>query len=113
MGVPTMWLIDANNVRGLFDAEFKKTWKLITAGETHLNNLAEGFLEAYQVIQNMPTVDAEVVVHGTWEGTADEYADGELFYNVWHCSNCGWDVDGAEIKPDFQYCPKCGCCMDV
>lgn len=53
-----MRLIDADNVRGLFDAEFKETRKLILAGETHLDNLAEGFAEADRVIREMPTVDA-------------------------------------------------------
>lgn len=57
-----MRLIDADNVRGLFDAEFKETRKLILAGETHLDNLAEGFVEADRVIWAMPTVDAVPVV---------------------------------------------------
>ena len=57
-----MRLIDADNVRDLFDAEFKETRKLILAGETHLDNLAEGFTEADRVIRQMPTVDAEAVV---------------------------------------------------
>lgn len=57
-----MRLIDADNVRDLFDAEFKETRKLILAGETHLDNLAEGFTEADQVIRQMPTVDAVPVV---------------------------------------------------
>lgn len=57
-----MRLIDANNVRDLFDAEFKETRKLILAGETHLDNLAEGFTEADRVIRQMPTVDAVPVV---------------------------------------------------
>lgn len=57
-----MRLIDADNVRDLFDAKFKETRKMILAGETHLDNLAEGFLEADRVIWAMPTVDAEVVV---------------------------------------------------
>ena len=56
-----MRLIDAGNVRDLFDAEFKETRKLILAGETHLDNLAEGFTEADRVIREMPIVDAEVV----------------------------------------------------
>lgn len=56
-----MRLINADNVRGLFDAEFKKTRKLILAGETHLDNLAEGFVEADRVIWGMPAVDAVVV----------------------------------------------------
>lgn len=57
-----MRLIDADNIRGLFDAEFKETRKLILAGKTHLDNLAEGFTEADRVIREMPTIDAEVVV---------------------------------------------------
>lgn len=57
-----MRLIDADTVSKLFDAEFKETIKLIREGETHLDNLAEGFCEAYRVIQNMPTVDAVPVV---------------------------------------------------
>lgn len=57
-----MRLIDADNVRGLFDAEFKETMKLIHAGEAHLDNLAEGFAEADRVIWKMPTVDAVPVV---------------------------------------------------
>lgn len=57
-----MRLIDADNLGDLFDAEFKETRKLILAGETHLDNLAEGFTEADRVIREMPTVDAEVVV---------------------------------------------------
>lgn len=57
-----MRLIDADNVRDLFNAEFKETRKLILAGETYLDNLAEGFTEADRVIRKMPTVDAEVVV---------------------------------------------------
>lgn len=57
-------------------------------------------------------IEVVPLIHGTWEGTADGYADGELVYDMWHCSNCGWDVDGADEKPDFQYCPKCGAKMD-
>lgn len=57
-----MRLIDADNVRDLFDTKFKETWKLILAGETHLDNLAEGFTEADRVIREMPTVDAVPVV---------------------------------------------------
>lgn len=58
-----MRLIDADNVRDLFDAEFKETRKLILAGETHLDNLAEGFTEANRVIREMTTEDAEAVVY--------------------------------------------------
>lgn len=90
-----MRLIDADNVRGLFDAEFKETRKLILAGETHLDNLAEGFTEADRVIREMPTVDAEVVAR-----CKDcEYSYDEISYL---CCSHGVCVD-CEVPPNF-YC---------
>lgn len=76
-----MRLIDADNVGGLFDAEFKETRKLILAGETHLDNLAEGFVEADRVIREMPTVDAEVVVR----------CKGCKHYDMGVCLKIYWD----------------------
>lgn len=52
-------------------------------------------------------------VHGKWLGTADGYADGELVYDMWECSNCGYDADGVEEKPIWKFCPKCGARMDL
>ena len=84
-----MRLIDADNVRDLFDAEFKETRKLILAGETHLDNLAEGFTEAARVIREMPTVDAEVVVrckdcnHYDLGVCLKIYSDGNAHPEAW------------------------------
>lgn len=84
-----MRLIDADNVRGLFDAEFKETRKLILAGETHLDNLAEGFTETDRVIREMPTVDAEVVVrckdckHYDMGVCLKIYSDGNVHPEAW------------------------------
>lgn len=84
-----MRLIDADNVRDLFDAEFKETRKLILAGETHLDNLAEGFTEADRVIREMPTVDAEVVVrckdckHYDMGVCLKIYSDGNAHTEAW------------------------------
>lgn len=79
--VIAMRLIDADNVRNLFDAEFKETRKLILAGETHLDNLAEGFAEADRVIWQMPTVDAVPVVRCKdckyWQDNNDGYPHEE------------------------------------
>ena len=49
--------IDVEGYRKLFDEEYKKTRKLISEGETHLDNLAEGFSEASRVIDRMPAAD--------------------------------------------------------
>lgn len=48
---------NVENFRKLFDNEYKSTRKLINEGETHLDNLAEGFSEATRVIDLLPTVD--------------------------------------------------------
>ena len=58
------WLkvIDYYAVRDAFDEEYKKTRKLIESGETHLDNLAEGFTEADMVLRKMLNVDAVEVV---------------------------------------------------
>jgi len=105
--VIVMRLIDADNVRNLFDAEFKETRKLILAGETHLDNLAEGFAEADRVIWQMPTVDAVPVVHGHFVHDGSRIAHG---VDWWHCSNCGRLASGVETR--FNYCPWCGARMD-
>ena len=48
---------DVEGYRKLFDEEYKKTRELIYEGETHLDNLAEGFSEASRVIDRMPGAD--------------------------------------------------------
>ena len=64
-------------------------------------------------IKNRPSADVVPVVHGRWQGTADGYADGELVYDMWECSVCGFDADGAEEKPCWDFCPNCGAKMDL
>lgn len=93
--VIAMRLIDADNVRNLFDAEFKETRKLILAGETHLDNLAEGFAEADRVIWQMPTVDAVPVVRCKDCASTRKKDDYESIYlgdEVLICTNgkYGW-----------------------
>ena len=67
----------------------------------------------YDIIDKCPTIEAEPVRHGRWEGTADGYWNGELVYDIWNCSECGFDADGADERPDWKYCPNCGAKMDV
>ncbi len=95
-------LIDYGEIRTLFDEEYKKTAQLIRDGETHLDNLAEGFAEADRVIWKLPTVDAVEVVHGRWE-------DGI-------CTMCGYPIP-TDSKCDFideddcLFCYHCGAKM--
>lgn len=102
-----MRLIDADNVPVMFDAEFKETKKLILEGETHLDNLAEGFAEAIHVIRAMQTIDAVPVVHGRWE-------HGYYCYEpATQCSVCKVCLaKGHRAEKQFTYCPNCGAKMD-
>lgn len=101
-----MRLKDVDNVRDLFDAEFKETRKLILAGETHLDNLAEGFTEADRVIRQMPTVDAVPVVYGRWGTGRFNLETGNYEEQCTRCRNFSKEYG----KP---YCPNCGAKMDI
>lgn len=48
---------------------------------------------------------------GEWQGEADGYADGELVYDMWYCSGCGYEeeTDDPDLLPSF--CPHCGLAM--
>lgn len=46
-----------------------------------------------------------------WQGIADGYADGELVYDMWSCSNCGYIIDTDEPDDLPQFCPVCGAPM--
>lgn len=71
--------------------------------ESHLLRMA---------IMNQPAADVVEVKRGCWVGTADGYADGKLVYDMWECSECGYDADGADEKPNWNFCPNCGAKMD-
>jgi DNA-directed RNA polymerase subunit RPC12/RpoP len=111
-------LIDYEKMRDLFNEKFLQTRQLILSGETHLDNLAEGFHEADRVIWEMPTIDTVEVGHGYW---VDRYG-GKYANPLYVCSECKEkalykvevDVLGSEqIVQDLSYfCPKCGARMD-
>lgn len=72
----------------------------------------KGSHKACWVQIELPTADVAPVRHGKWEGTADGYADEQLVYDTWNCSECGYDADGAEEEPQWEFCPFCGARMD-
>lgn len=78
-----MRLIYADNALKAFAVEYKKTKKLIDSGETHLDNLAEGFTEAAHIIKYIATtVDAVPVVR---------------------CKDC----NGSQVSDDGKYIICC------
>lgn len=106
-------MIDYNTVKQAFDEKYRETMKLIRNGETHLDNLAEGFLEASKVVEklleNAPNNVASVR-RGRWE----RYHKADIGWDEWgvKCSNCGLEVEDKDFLsfPD-RYCPMCGCFM--
>ena len=65
-------------------------------------------------VVNAKAVESEPVVHGQWIGEADGYADGELVYDVWYCSECNFCIDNGTDDPELlpNYCENCGAKMD-
>ena len=49
--------IDVENIHKLFNKKYNETKKLISDGDYHLDNLAEGFTEADRIIRNLPFAD--------------------------------------------------------
>ena len=64
-------------------------------------------------LESAPTVDAVPVRHGHYVGEGDGYANGELVYDVWKCSECGCVFEDDYEKPTYNYCPNCGARMDA
>lgn len=73
-------------------------------------------IEAVQAdyIERLPAADVAPVRHGHWIGEGDGYADGELVFDVWHCSECDYCIDDGTDDPERlpKYCPGCGALMD-
>ena len=69
---------------------------------------------AMDIINRVPPADVAPVRHGHWIGEGDGYADGELVFNVWHCSECDYCIDDGTDDPERlpKYCPGCGALMD-
>ena len=67
---------------------------------------------ALSALRPVSREQVEKVWRGEWIGSADGYADGELVYDTWICSECGHVID-EEDDPDMlpQFCPKCYAAM--
>ena len=72
----------------------------------------EALTMAITALRPISREQVEKVWRGEWMGSADGYADGELVYDTWECSHCGYVID-EEDDPDMlpQFCPKCYAAM--
>ena len=95
----------------LIDADRINFYKATVARGMHSFDNVE-IVEKFQ-IDRMPTIDPESLrPRGMWEGTADGYADGELVYDTWTCSECGYTVDTDDPDDLTKFCPNCGAKME-
>ena len=84
----------------------KRDDALRTIATTTLSDIAFG------LVLDIPAADVRSVVKACWIGEGDGYADGEMVYDVWHCSNCDYTVDeGDNEPPRYNFCPNCGADM--
>lgn len=104
--------IDAETIPDLFDEKFKETQKLIEAGETQLDNLAEGFAEAEKIVLfKATTADVQEVKHGKWIYKGHH----EMMGHAFECSACERWMFANSIKNvvgEYPYC-HCGAKMDL
>lgn len=99
---------DMTRYRELFDEEYKKIRELISQGETHLDNLAEGFTGADMVIRKMPAADVVEVRRGKWVSASNKPGT-----NIgMKCSLCGARIKYSEFfNGNHNFCHKCGADM--
>ena len=95
----------------LIDADRINFYKATVARGMHSFENVE-IVEKFQ-IDRMPTIDPESLrPRGTWEGMADGYANGELVYDTWTCSEGGYTVDTDDPDGLTKFCPNCGAKME-
>ena len=97
-----MRLIDADNAMKAFAVEYKKTKELIDSGETHLDNLAEGFTEAAHIIKYIATtVDAVPVVRCKDCKHYRNYPNGLCYLHTEPKANArGYSGDAVCVEPE-------------
>lgn len=76
--------------------------------------IARGYCPcAYEEISNLPAADVAPVRHGKWVDLREDDMDYE-----WKCSSCGetFGMAHEDVSPydvGLNYCPNCGCRMDL
>lgn len=81
-------------------ALIEEVQKCFVNGCIHRNDLAE-------ILANLPTVEANPVVHGEWEDVGDSM--GDLCFR---CSNCKEEFScEIDMNSFAKFCPNCGADM--
>ena len=80
--------------------------ELQSYAEASWGGLNEAFNLALAALRG-PTREMVERISGEWQGTADGYADGELVYDMWSCSECGYTIDTDDPDDLPIVCPHC------
>lgn len=87
--------------------EGSKAFMKVTFDKDQLQELVE---EAKKEIQMEIKALKQEPPKATWEGVEYDYADGCPVYDVWECTQCGYEhPGGSDTLTD--YCPGCGAKM--
>ncbi len=90
-------------------------WYWCSCPKCHISQTGNGYRSRFEAIDawNRRTDDGPVV-QAEWQGEGDGYADGEIVFDVWHCSKCDYCIDDGTDDPARlpNYCPNCGAKMD-
>ena len=83
-------------------SEYRRAWIRIAllAHKSGIMNEEDGELIEQLVCKATPTTPS-------YEG--DGYSDGKIVFDTWICPCCG---EYYEIEEEYDYCPKCGQCID-
>ena len=76
-----------------------------TNGYTALEIESEEYKELKVLLQEL--LDKDTPTTPNYEG--DGYSDGKIVFDTWICPCCG---EYYEIEEEYDYCPKCGQCID-
>ena len=81
-------------------------------GKQDTERIAKAMSIVGKALRPVSREQVEEAWRGEWMGSADGYADGELVYDTWECSHCGYVID-EEDDPDMlpKFCPKCYAAM--
>ena len=92
--------------------EAEKAYQYFVIAVPENEEQAKAYFWARKALRPVSREQVEKVWRGEWMGSADGYADGELVYDTWECSHCGYVID-EEDDPDMlpQFCPKCYAAM--
>lgn len=106
---------DAETIKQAINKEIEECQKAMGPSERNAWQVGfhNGLTMALAIVLRTPFEDVAPVRYGHWIGEGDGYADGEIVYDVWHCSECDYCIDDGTDDPDLlpKYCPDCGAKM--